>query len=593
MLRNDRSKARAFTVVLCLLLAFVWIQPTVVSEETDAQSPGEQLASDTGSTDEPTSSDNIALSDVQPTTFEDIHDVSSEDSATSDSSSTADEPSATPDAAPNMAAQPTEEPEDTPAPMHETVEPSTDESNTSPTAEPESPEEPTVETAAVPETTPDQAPDPMTEEPAAAPAPASDTAQQVSEESADEPPEIPTEPIDQPSGDAAAPDESADGTADETALDPTAAPTDEPEPTATPVPNMIVVIEGASEDEEHIWHLRIRDDSPLKIRWACALKADEYDFFMEGSQTSIHQKGPEYTISIEKTELVSSLYTIRVTSYLKGSERASVTLQLQLTIVSPTPSPEPTDEPSPTDEPIVTPTPAPGPTDEPVVTPTPVPEPTVEPDVTPTPEPSPTDEPIVTPTPKPEPTSEPEPTGTPRPTFPPYHPVRPGGRSKGGGSSSFIVIPGKALISTHASGTGDMTVYGTVPLELDSETMIILCMGGQALEVSRGGEIDFHASLDENVLTLTSDEDGVWYFTQYALQTLSRSGLSTLSFSTADGEVLIPTDMTLSGSAYSRERSNGFVASDFRFALTDDGLYLSVEDRDYSVTDGVLTMLQK
>ena len=580
MLRNDRSRARAFTVVLCLLLAFIWIQPSVISEETDAPSPGEQLVSDTNSAVEPTSSDNITLSDIQSTTLEDINDVSSEDSATSDSSSTADEPSATPDAAPNMAAQPTEEPEDTPAPTPET-------------AEPETMEAPTVETTIVPDLTPDEALDTMSEEPAAAYEPASDTAQQVSEESADEPTEIPTEPIDQPSGDAAAPDESADGTADETALDPTAAPTDEPEPTATPVPNMIVVIEGASEDEEHIWHLRIRDDSPLKIRWACALKADEYDFFMEGSQTSIHQKGPEYTISIEKTELVSSLYTIRVTSYLKGNKRASVTLQLQLTIVSPTPSPEPTDEPSPTDEPIVTPTPAPGPTDEPVVTPTPVPEPTVEPDVTPTPEPSPTDEPIVTPTPKPEPTSEPEPTGTPRPTFPPYHPVRPGGRSKGGGSSSFIVIPGKALISTHASGTGDMTVYGTVPLELDSETMIILCMGGQALEVSRGGEIDFHASLDENVLTLTSDEDGVWYFTQYALQTLSRSGLSTLSFSTADGEVLIPTDMTLSGSAYSRERSNGFVASDFRFALTDDGLYLSVEDRDYSVTDGVLTMLQK
>ncbi len=586
MLSNDRSKARVFTVVLCLLLAFIWIQPSVISEETDAPSPGEQLVSDTSSIEESTLSDNIALSDRQSATFEDVNEILSEDFTTSDSSAT-DEPSATPDAAPDTEAQPTEEPEDTPAPTSETAEPSADESNTAPASEPEATEESTVETTTGPDLTPDDTPDAMMDEPAAASAPASEAAQQSSEKSADEPTEAPTEPTDQPSGDAAAPDESSDSTANETPPDPTAAPTDEPEPTATPVPNMIVVIEGASEDEEHIWHLRIRDDSPLKIRWACALKADEYDFFMEGSQTSIHQKGPEYTISIEKTELVSGLYTIRATSYLKGSERASVTLRLQLTIVSPTPSPEPTDEPD------ITPTPAPEPTDEPDVTPTPAPGPTDEPVVTPTPAPGPTDEPVVTPTPEPEPTIEPEPTSTPRPTFPPYHPVRPGGRGKGGGSSPFIVIPGKALISTHASGTGDMTVYGTVPLELDSETMSILCMGGQALEVSRGGEIDFHASLDENVLTLTSDEDGVWYFTQYALQTLSRSGLSTLSFSTADGEVLIPTDMTLSGSAYGRERSNGFVASDFLFALTDDGLYLSVEDRDYTVTDGVLTMLQK
>ena len=137
-----------------------------------------------------------------------------------------------------------------------------------------------------------------------------------------------------------------------------------------------------------------------------------------------------------------------------------------------------------------------------------------------------------------------------------------------------------------------MSLYGTVPLSLDSDTMQILSMGGQALEVSRGGDTDFHAELTDTLLTLTSDEEGVWYFTQYALQTLAQSGVSVLSFSTEQGEVIIPTDMALTGSAYGRERSNGFVASDFLFALTEDGLYMNVEDRYYAVQDGTLVLLE-
>ena len=49
--------------------------------------------------------------------------------------------------------------------------------------------------------------------------------------------------------------------------------------------------------------------------------------------------------------------------------------------------------------------------------------------------------------------------------------------------------------------------------------------------------------------------------------------------------------LALTGSAYGRERSNGFVASDFLFALTEDGLYMNVEDRYYAVQDGTLVLL--
>ena len=49
--------------------------------------------------------------------------------------------------------------------------------------------------------------------------------------------------------------------------------------------------------------------------------------------------------------------------------------------------------------------------------------------------------------------------------------------------------------------------------------------------------------------------------------------------------------MSLSGTAYGRERANGFVASDFVFALEDSGLYVRVEDRYYAVRDGKLIAL--
>ena len=114
-------------------------------------------------------------------------------------------------------------------------------------------------------------------------------------------------------------------------------------------------------------------------------------------------------------------------------------------------------------------------------------------------------------------------------------------------------------------------------------------MGGYALEVSRGGETDFHAELNGKTLTLTpADEEGAWYFTQYALQTLAKSGVIALTFNTAVGDVVIPTDMALTGTAYGRERANGFVASDFLFELSEYGLYLNVEDRFYEVQDGVM-----
>ena len=352
--------------------------------------------------------------------------------------------------------------------------------------------------------------------------------------------------------------------------------TDEPEatPTPTPLPELTLVIEGATEDEEHLWHLTLNTGDPLKLKWTFNLSATEYEVSLSGSESQkLQQNTAAASISLDTSSLSSGLFTVQVKAKSEGSVLASVSQSLQLTLKTPTPTPTR----KPTSKPTATPTPQPDVTDEPDTTPTPTPTPEA-PDVTPTP----------------DTTEEPESTDTPRPTIPGGKWPWPGGRGSkgrgsGSGSTAFVITPGKALISTHASGTGDMTVYGTVPLSLDADTMQILSMGGMALEVSRGGETDFQAQLAEDRLVLSSEEEGSWFFTQYALQTLARSGISSLSFSTDAGDIVISTDMSLSGTAYGHERANGFVASDFVFVLNEYGLYLNVEDRYYTVRDGVLT----
>ncbi len=336
-----------------------------------------------------------------------------------------------------------------------------------------------------------------------------------------------------------------------------------------------MIIEGAVEDEEHIWHLALEKNAPLSVKWTFSLPADAYDISVSNGETEIRQQVTAASVALVTTDLTSGLYTVQLKALRGGTELASVSQTLQLTIVTvtPTPTKKPTAKPTATH----TPTPTPGGTDGPDVTPTPTPGGTDAPDVTPTP----------------DTTDEPGATDSPRPTIPggrwPFPNWRKWRGKGGSGNDVFVITPGKALISTHASGTGDMTVYGTVPLTLDSDTMQILSMGGLALEVSRGGETDFQAALADDRLVLSSSEEGCWYFTQYALQTLAKSGVSALSFSTDTGSVEIPTDLTLSGMAYGRERAGGFVASDFLFMLTDDeGLFLNVEDRYYAVRDSVM-----
>ena len=371
-------------------------------------------------------------------------------------------------------------------------------------------------------------------------------------------------PADPASGEPASGEPAPGGSSSEEPVDSEPSPSPSPTPTPAP-PRLVITVEGAREDEKtHIWHLALNAGDPLRLRWATDGKADSFQLVFSGGGTTERKEGNVVTAELDTTDYQSGTYTVRVTASLRGQVRVTAELTLVLTVRRPGPTGETPVTPTPSPTPHgATPTPSPTPGDA-TPSPTPGSEETPGSDVTPTPG-------NVSPTPR-------------RPNFPSR-------RRKGTGSSVFVITPGKALISTHAKGTGDMTAYGTVALDIDEENMTILSMGGQALEVSRGGDAVFHASLENGKLTLTADEGDAWYFTQYALQVLSRSGVTEIILDAPDGEAEIPTDLALTGAAYGRERAGGFVASDFLYAYSSDLLTVQVEDRLYAINDGIMVSI--
>ena len=158
-------------------------------------------------------------------------------------------------------------------------------------------------------------------------------------------------------------------------------------------------------------------------------------------------------------------------------------------------------------------------------------------------------------------------------------PQRPSFRRRTGGGG---LQPGQALTRTHARGTGDMSLYGIVALEVSAAPMEILTVGGTELDITCGGA-SFTASLRTGVLQLETEGAPDWRISQAALETLRDSGIRILALISAEGQVRLNTDLQLRGSNYTRERSAGFVASDFILTLEGRVFRVQVEDRVYQL----------
>ena len=157
------------------------------------------------------------------------------------------------------------------------------------------------------------------------------------------------------------------------------------------------------------------------------------------------------------------------------------------------------------------------------------------------------------------------------------HPNKPGGGSGG-------VVPGQALTKTHARGSGDMSLYGTVEAVCEDGPMETLVLGGQTLDIDHGGD-PFTAEVDGTALILRCGAEGGWRFSQSALHTLARSGITRVVCGTASGDRELDTGLSMEGRIYASLRAKGYVSKDFIISLDTDGLTVSVDGQTWLLTD--------
>ena len=149
-----------------------------------------------------------------------------------------------------------------------------------------------------------------------------------------------------------------------------------------------------------------------------------------------------------------------------------------------------------------------------------------------------------------------------------------------GEDSGLRITPGKALSSTHAKGSGSVQVYGAVTAVAGEGGMAVLTLGDDELTLRCGGNV-FTAGMEEDELVLVTDGGDDWSLTMDVLKTLSLSGIRRVRMISPDAETVLDTDMELTGSAYGRERSQGFVSSDFVLFRSGGEWRVRVEDREY------------
>lgn len=165
---------------------------------------------------------------------------------------------------------------------------------------------------------------------------------------------------------------------------------------------------------------------------------------------------------------------------------------------------------------------------------------------------------------------------------------RPSGGSRGGrGGGSSGITPGKALISSHASGSKTAVRYGTVALTAGEESMQTLTLGGEELAVSCSGYA-FTAAVEEDVLVLRSEEGNAWTLTMNALKTLNISGIRQLRLIGPDVETVLDTSLELTGSLYGKERAQGFVSADFQLLRQGNEWMVRVDGREYRLAGSEL-----
>ena len=499
-------------------------------------------------------------------------DVSSTPAPTATPSPTdAPSPTETPSstATPSPTETPSPKPESTEAP--ETTAASTSAPPTStPASDGTSAPDPTATEAPTPSPTP-AADDPesptSTESPTASPAASSSPAP---DHPSDPEPEKTPSPSASFSPDPADPDATATNPPEaspspspaDTTSEPTETSTHTPVPSSDPgeSPTEVPSFEWMNEIEDaelknQIWYLTVHENSTITIRWNAYPSADQYAIRVESPEleSPITETVSSLFWSCDSSRLPSGTLNISIDALCQGISLDQIVFQLVLTddSANPTPTPEQTPvQPTPTSE--ATPAPAPTPTNE-----------TVTPD------------------------NNSESDGNERSAGRKISPASFTFRKKNSSASknTNTVTAGKALISSHASGTGDLTPHDAIELELPEDELSTLYLGDTGLQLSADSGT-FTASSIENQLYLSSVDDACTFsFSQAALNLLGNSGVDQLSLVAGEHELTLDTAFDLNGFYYGQYRSKGYVSSDFVFHVSQSHILVSIEDKVFELSE--------
>ena len=166
----------------------------------------------------------------------------------------------------------------------------------------------------------------------------------------------------------------------------------------------------------------------------------------------------------------------------------------------------------------------------------------------------------------------------------------PGGRPSGNGEAQGVQAPrvtaGKALTSTHASGSKTMETFGTVNLSFSDESLTTLWIHDRAGIQLDEGDYTFTATVEDESLILTPEVAGeIWTVNGYTLKALSRSGITGIIMMTEAGETEISTEQDYQGTVYATLCASGVVSADYEYQISGDGVQVLVAGSAYSIDD--------
>ena len=166
----------------------------------------------------------------------------------------------------------------------------------------------------------------------------------------------------------------------------------------------------------------------------------------------------------------------------------------------------------------------------------------------------------------------------------------PGGRPSGNGEAQGVQAPrvtaGKALTSTHASGSKTMETFGTVNLSFSDESLTTLWIHDRAGIQLDEGDHTFTATVEDESLILTPEVAGeIWTVNGYTLKALSRSGITGIIMMTEAGETEISTEQDYQGTVYATLCASGVVSADYEYQISGDGIQVLVAGSAYSIDD--------